>query len=102
MLKRLTCYFSTQGCRFRVSFGAAVLEAEAPLAVAAAARALLSKKLAIVLNHMIDMILGFKGFNQYLDTVKASNTDRASTRLSNAIRAHSQPSWRVLPETSTT
>ena len=41
-------YFSTQGCKFVASFGAAAFEDEAPLvAAAAAARALLSKKLAM-------------------------------------------------------
>ncbi|KAI4290267.1 MAG: hypothetical protein L6R35_000461 [Caloplaca aegaea] len=44
-------YFSTHGCRFWDSLGAAALDEEAPLAaaaVAAAALALLSKKLAII------------------------------------------------------
>ena len=42
-----TYYFSTQGCKFWVSFGATVLDEEVPLVAAAAARALLSKKLAM-------------------------------------------------------
>ena len=46
----LTYYFSTHGCRFWVSFGGAALDDEAPLVAAAAARALLSKKVAIALD----------------------------------------------------
>ena len=44
-----TYYFSTHGCRFWVSLGATFLREEAPLVAPAAARALLSKKLAIAL-----------------------------------------------------
>ena len=43
----LLYYFSTHGCKFWVSFGAAAFEEEASFAAAAAARALLSKKLAM-------------------------------------------------------
>lgn len=42
-----TYYFSTHGCRFWFSFWAVVFEEEAPIEATAAARALLSKKLAI-------------------------------------------------------
>ena len=46
--RRLTYYFSTQGCRFWDSLRAAPLADEAPLVAAtAAARALLLKKFAI-------------------------------------------------------
>lgn len=44
----LAYYFSTHGCRFWASLGAVDLDDDAPLVAAAAARALLSKKLAIV------------------------------------------------------
>lgn len=54
--ERFTYYFSTHGCRFWVSLGATFLREEAPLVAPAAARALLSKKLAIALARLLTML----------------------------------------------
>ena len=51
-----TYYFSTHGCRFWVSLGATFFSEEAPLVAPAAARALLSKKLAIALARLLTML----------------------------------------------
>lgn len=51
-----TYYFSTHGCKFWVSFGAADLNEDAPLVADAAARALLSKKLAIWSGYQVGKI----------------------------------------------
>ena len=57
-----TYYFSTQGCRFWESLGTTALDEEAPLVAAtAAARALLSKKLAIgPQGHNADNLLQYE------------------------------------------